>query len=284
MSGSVREMTRGSAQVDDGDVEAFRRDGVVCLRNVFESDWLDLVARGIRRNLEDPALAYKDVSAKGSTGRYLTGCWNWSLIPEFREFALHSPAGAIAGALMGSDLCVFVEDNWFVKEPGAVGRTPWHQDEPYYHTRGDFCSVWLPLEPLAAAEAIEFVRGSHLWGKMFMPANFEDETPRDRPSDVGGVIYELTPDVEADRRGFDIVSWALEPGDCVVFTGRTLHGAPANASSGKVSRRLSTRWADGGTRFFDKGYSWTSFVADHGLRDGDLLRGEKFPVVWQRAG
>ncbi len=260
----------------------YRRDGAVCLRGVFDQRWLDVVAEGIERNLRDPGLPYKDISAPGATGRYLTGAWNWFRIPQFRDFAYHSPAGAIAGLLMEAECAVFLEDNWFIKESGAIGRTPWHQDEPYYHVRGSFCSVWMPLDPLDAASTIEFVAGSHRWNKLFMPSNFEDESPRDEPRVVDGVTYEIAPNIEAHRADHNILSWSMEPGDCIVFSARTLHGAPANMDTGKTSRRLSTRWADGSAQFIDKKYSWTSFVPDHDLVDGQLLRGPKFPVVWHR--
>lgn len=278
-------MTRdasGAPAISDHLLENYRRDGAVCLRGAFDQRWLDIVAAGIERNLHDPTLSYKNISAPGATGRYLTGAWNWFKIPEFRDFAHHSPAGAIAGRLMEAECAVFLEDNWFIKEPGALGRTPWHQDEPYYHVRGNFCSIWIPLDPLDASNSIEFVAGSHRWNKLFMPSNFEDESPRDEPRVVDGVTYEITPNIEADRANHAILSWSLEPGDCVVFSARTLHGAPANIESGKTSRRLSTRWADGAAQFIDKKYRWTSFVPDHGLMDGDLLRGPKFPVAWQR--
>jgi ectoine hydroxylase-related dioxygenase (phytanoyl-CoA dioxygenase family) len=272
----------GMTSLTHEDVEAYQRDGVICLREVFDTRWLDIVAKGIRRNLEDPALRYKNVSASGSTGRYLTGMWNWQRIPEFEDFALNSPAGAIAGQLMQADAAVFLEDNWFIKEPGATGRTPWHQDEPYYHVIGQFCSVWLPLDPLDEQNSIEFVRGSHRWNKLFMPPNFEDEKPRDEPREVGGTLYVLAPDIEAERGKYDICSWSLAPGDCVVFSARTLHATPGSPAGRPVSRRLSTRWADEKAVFFDKVYSWTSFVADHGLHTGDLLRGAKFPIAWRR--
>ena len=34
-------------------VEAFRRDGVVCLRGVF-AEWVDMLRLGIEKNLDEP--------------------------------------------------------------------------------------------------------------------------------------------------------------------------------------------------------------------------------------
>ena len=41
--------------------------------------------------------------------------------------------------------------------------------------------------------------------------------------------------------------WACEPGDIVVFHGKTLHGARGNASAVHQRRVLSTRWVGEGT-------------------------------------
>ena len=42
------------------------------------------------------------------------------------------------------------------------------------------CVLWLPLEASAADEGIAFVRGSHLWDKLFMRVFFKDPE-EDRP-------------------------------------------------------------------------------------------------------
>ena len=39
-----------------------------------------------------------------------------------------------------------------------------------------------------------------------------------------------------------IISWPCEPGDCVVFHGKTLHGSDGNESENVWRRVLSTRW------------------------------------------
>jgi len=35
--------------------EDFERDGVVCLRGVFDPPWIEVLARGVERNLADPS-------------------------------------------------------------------------------------------------------------------------------------------------------------------------------------------------------------------------------------
>ena len=87
--------------------------------------------------------------------------------------------------------------------------THWHQDQPYMAVDGwQFCSNWIPLDPITKEITIEFVRGSHKWGRMFAP--FDSLTNGSRhPSKV----FERCPDIEAARSDYDIISWELEPGD-----------------------------------------------------------------------
>ncbi len=49
------------------------------------------------------------------------------------------------------------------------------------------------------------------------------------------------PDIEADRGAWDIVSWAVEPGDLIVFHPRLLHGG-APTRPGKRRRTLTLRF------------------------------------------
>ena len=44
--------------------------------------------------------------------------------------------------------------------------TPWHQDQPYYCVDGaDTVSLWIPLDVVPRERTLEFVGGSHSWGK-----------------------------------------------------------------------------------------------------------------------
>ena len=94
----------------------------------------------------------------------------WRHVPVFREFALEGPLAAIAAALSGASTITFFYDQVFVKEPGTEGLTQWHQDQPYMAVDGQqLCSNWIPLDPITPETTLEFVRGSHLWGRWFAP-------------------------------------------------------------------------------------------------------------------
>jgi ectoine hydroxylase-related dioxygenase (phytanoyl-CoA dioxygenase family) len=108
-----------------------------------------------------------------------------------------------------------------VKEPGTEQRTPWHQDQPYYNIDGkQNVSFWIPVDPVPREWTLEFVAGSHLGG-WFMPRTFLDQRAKWFPE---GSMEEV-PDIEADRNKYNILGWALEPGDAVAFHMLSLHAA-----------------------------------------------------------
>lgn len=267
------------ARITEEDVEAFQRDGVICLREVFGQHWLNRVAAGIDRNIAEPSPCAKFYTSQGNPGFFFGDYCNWMRIPEYGKFVLHSPAAAIAGRLMRSREVRIFHDHVLVKEPGTVEQTPWHHDQPYYCVDGQqVCSVWFPVDPVPREVGLEFVAGSHCWGQYFMPRRFIDH----RNYDYAPGAYPSVPDIDADREKYGIVSWDLEPGDCVVFHALTLHGAPGNPTHRR--RALSTRWL-GDDAVYAKRPGTTSppFPEVEGkLRPGDPMDHELFPVVWRR--
>jgi ectoine hydroxylase-related dioxygenase (phytanoyl-CoA dioxygenase family) len=263
----------------DADVAAYREDGAVCLRGMFDRGWLDLLAAGVERNLAEPGPHARHYTPPGRPGRFFGDYVNWRRIPEYRRFALESPAAALVARLMGASRVNLFHEHVLVKEPGTEERTPWHHDQPYWAVDGDqVCSLWLPLDPVPRETAVEFVAGSHRWGKWYTPVRFADH--KTHPSPVG----EPVPDVEAERARLRILGWALEPGDAVVFHGLTLHGAPGNASATTRRRAVSTRWTGDDARFVRRPGFLSPPFDDVTLRDGDPMDSPWFPVAWPRPG
>jgi ectoine hydroxylase-related dioxygenase (phytanoyl-CoA dioxygenase family) len=263
--------------VEAEQIERFREDGAVVLRQVFSRDWLELVERGLRRNMEAPSDrgAFADGAARG----FFQDSDNWRRIAEFRDFAYASPAKDIVAALMGATKINFIHDHVLVKLAGAGKRTVWHQDQPYSPIDGgDFCTLWLPIDPVTRGNTLEFVAGSHRTGAWYRPLRFatgelrEGDDPR----------WTAAPDIERDPSRFRILGWAMEPGDAVVFSALTLHGAPGNR--GAVDRRvLSTRWTGNDARFQRRpGEMSPPPPAIGAPEDGAPLDCEAFPVVWRK--
>ena len=269
------------ATITEDGVETYQRDGAVCLRGVFDPVWVDRVAAGVEKNLAEPSPSAKFYTPKGNPGFFFGDYCNWARIPEFRDFVLHSPAAALAGRLMRSRKVNFFHDHLLVKEPGTSERTPWHHDQPYYCVDGEqVCSIWMPLDPVPRDSCIEYVAGSHRWGRWFMPRRFIDH--QDYDYEPGS--YETVPDIDAERERYTILSWDLEPGDCIVFHALTLHGAPGNTSRERRRRALSTRWMGDDAVFAKRPGVTSPPFPGLDLRPGDPMDCDTFPVVWRQAG
>jgi ectoine hydroxylase-related dioxygenase (phytanoyl-CoA dioxygenase family) len=279
--------------VTDAEVEAFRADGVVCLRGVLPLDWLDRMAGPVEEAVAGDAAADlsamgRDLAAAGATrtvdpavrgtaGRFVAGTDHWCADPRFLEFAVRSPLGALVAALLDVDDVWLYEDSVLVKEPGTEERTAFHQDMAYFHLAGDaVCTTWVPLDPVTAETgAVRYVVGSHLDRTRYRPNLFV--TTMAIPGTAGAEVpdYERV-EVRGDAR---IVSFDTEPGDVVVHHARTIHGAHANASAIRRRRAISVRYAGTGTVFAEVPGAPTK-PHHAGLADGAALDDERFPRAW----
>lgn len=211
--------TLDTGTVDTRLVEEYRAHGIVVVRGLLTPDEVALVERGIERNLAEPGPMFKVASRNDDPGRFVEDFCNWQRIDEFCRIAFESRAADVAGALMGSRSVRLYHDHMLVKEPGTQQETPWHQDQPYYDVDGFAnCSVWMPVDPVAAESTLEFVAGSHLRGWL-MPRSFMDSQAKWFPE---GSLAEI-PDIESDRAAYDIRGWAMQPGDALFFHMLTLH-------------------------------------------------------------
>ena len=262
--------------------EAFRREGVVPIKQAISSDWIAVLQAGVDRNRREPGPYTRGYTPEGEPGGFWGDYCNWQRIPEYREFVEKGPTAEIAARLMGSKTARFFHEHVLVKEPGTREKTPWHHDQPYYCVDGkQSVSFWIPLDPVAKETSPEFVAGSHAWGRWFVPTKFSGvKYPRDE------AWMEETPDIEAERDQYDIRGWDLEPGDMIAFHFLTLHAAPANASLSRRRRAFAARWVGDDAVFGARsGEVSPPFPEIAGKLDsGDPLPERLFPTVWPAAG
>lgn len=290
------------AGLTDAEIRAYRADGAVCLRGVFDPGWMGVVRAGFERNLAHPGRRATIYPAGGEafvgredmrnfvTGPFVPGaaaeprfyndCTTWQDNPEYKRFVYESPAAAIAKALMGSaKINIFFEDI-IIKEAGTDAPSPWHQDVPFWPVRGrDICGLWMPLDPITAENTVAFIRGSHGWGKTYLPMGMADPEAH-YGIDLSG--YTATPDFDAEIDRHEILSWTLGPGDCLAFDGHVVHGAPSNHGRG-LRRVFATRWAgDDCTYAGDKHDQLGPPFPQCGLAPGAPMDSTTFPVIQPR--
>lgn len=263
--------------IDSQTIDSYQQDGVVLLKGVFRP-WIESLAAGVAELMANPS-EYghaRTVVPKDGSAPFFQDYCNWSRIPDFERFVLHSPAAEIAAALMQSKTATFFHEHTLVKPPGGSTVTPWHHDQPYYCVEGQQnVSFWIPLDPVAEAISLRCIRGSHRWGDEFSLTRFN-----------GSKLYAHSrfkelPDIDAHQDDYDIVSWALEPGDAVAFHYRTLHGARGNATA-RARRVFSARWVGDDATFADRGGVTSPPFPELTLKDGEALVSPLFPRVWPR--
>ncbi len=248
------------------EVDQFQHEGVVRLRGIFDYSWIERLRAATEEALAKPGPFAEEY---GDDARFFGDLDVARRIPAFREFVMRSGAAAVAGTVMQSRRCNFFYDQLLVKEPGVEEATPWHQDQPYWAVRGrQVASIWLPLDDVAESASLRFVRGSHQWSA-HNPHHFIDDSPYE-----GTGLPEL-PDIDADP-DYEILSWAVSPGDCLVFQAI---GAPGNRSTGR-RRAWATRWTGDDVRY-DPRPGTAIPTRDPGISPGDEMTCDDFPLVWE---
>lgn len=213
-------------------IQAFQRDGAVCLRQLLSPAAIATLREGIDYNLRHLSTRAKVASRPEDPGLFVEDFCTWQDNSYYQEIIFHHGLGAVAALLMASQQVRLYHDHLLVKEAHTQQSTPWHQDQPYYNVAGrQNVSFWIPVDPINRVTTLEFVAGSHL-GPWLMPRSFMTQEAKWFPP---GSLAEL-PDIEAKRQQFPIIGWATEPGDVVCFHMLTLHAAPGVA--GSVRRRV----------------------------------------------
>jgi ectoine hydroxylase-related dioxygenase (phytanoyl-CoA dioxygenase family) len=262
------------------DVAAYERDGVVCLRQMFDGEWIEHIAGAIAEARARPGDNAQDHTVAGEAGGFFSDLQVYLRVPAFARLHREGPAGAIAGRLMGATRVNLLHDAMWVKEPGTSRSTPWHHDQPFYCVEGDRTMVlWLSVDPVPRDVCLEFIAGSHRWGRNFRPERINGGWYDGYCEDDG---FEAPPDMGPESRGsHQILGWDLRPGDCIAFHGMTLHGAPGNASA-TPRRAMSVVMAGDGTTYVERAGETQPSYDGCGLAPGDAIDNDYFWRMWTR--
>jgi ectoine hydroxylase-related dioxygenase (phytanoyl-CoA dioxygenase family) len=250
------------------EVDDFHRDGVVVLRGYYSPEWVARLEAALDEARQRPA-----PTAPGISEGFRSDFFLWHYDDAVRDFVLYGPSACAAQQVFGSKKVTFFYDQIFIKEALTPDPTPWHHDATFWPIEGEqIASVWTSVDSVdAETSALEFIAGSHRWNKLWKPIAPGGYV-------VSGEKLERLPDIDAHRDEYDILSWAVEPGDALLFHARTVHGSRGNKSINTARRAITTRWC-GDDVVFRPLSKQMPIPWQHGLQPGDPLGGSVFPQV-----
>lgn len=259
--------------ISDDDRATYARDGVVCLRQVLNREWIDLLLPAARRLVVDK----EDFGLLPTyPGRYMS-----RKISEFRKLVFESPMAEAFARTVGSKTARFFFDEIFAKAPRSSDKTIWHNDRMGWPVVGSMVpSLWLPLTPVTKANSLECIAESQhddakYW--LFSPNARKMIKPPDRVPHPDGEALRKDP----TKR---FLTWDMAPGDMLVVHPWTLHYSAGNPSDDwriAVSVRLfgdDIRWAPRPDCVNLAGVSWDE------LLEGEPPEGPLFPLLWSEDG
>ena len=230
-----------TVHLHEKEIETFRRDGLLLLRNRVDPERCDLIRElalvHLHYRVPPIETEYEYIGEEREeyrqTIRRLRQVYDRDIV--FREWMSDPMLRPALCELLGPDpVLVLAHHNSIMsKMPHTSTQTRWHQDLRYWHYRDDrLLSVWLALgEEHAENGVLEFIPGSH---RMDLDRNRFDEKLYFRED-----IPENRPLIEQK------ISYELHKGDVVLFHCKVLHRANPNRSEQpKISFVYTVRAAD----------------------------------------
>ena len=209
-------------------VEAYQRDGAVCLRQVLTPAEVALLREGIDRNLAAPSPRAIVASQPDDPGYFVEDFCNWQDNDAYRRVIFESALARAAAALMRS------------ADRAAVSRS--HADQGTRNAPAHAVAPgpavlqrrWPPERQhvdsgRSGAAPLHARTGRRLASRPVADAAYVHGSPGEVVS--GRPLAEL-PDIDHRRDEYTILGWELEPGDLVCFHMLSLHAAAVWITTG----------------------------------------------------
>lgn len=232
------------------ELNTYRRDGVVCLRQIMVAPSVDVIRNAIDYQRAHPGSYSSFIQTPNSYVfvEQMASLFN----DQLRRLVLESGVADIPKKLLGLESIRWVYDQTFYKESESreIIETPWHQDTPGGNMRGmNVVRLWIPVDTTPRQTALEFVRGSHLWNVEYRSIDLEKY--KNEKTDGASYYFDRAaetspevPDIESMRDSFDIIGFDVEPGDVIAFNYNMLHRGGGGKSPTTKRRAYGIVYSD----------------------------------------
>ena len=253
------------------EIHFYQKQGALIIKNVFKP-WINILREGFEKVLKEPGPHARE-NVKNEEGRFFEDYCNWQRIFEFKKFAEESPAAQIVGEATRSKSIQLFHEHIFVKDPGTNKETPWHQDMPYYCVNGnDTGSFWIPLDPITKENSLQILLGSHKLPKLVRPTKWSNNKPWYKNDEN----FMDMPSINTDE---NILKSEMNLGDAILFNFKVLHSSSGNETN-RSRRAFSMRFIGDDVKYLGRGGETSPPFKGIGLKDGEVMRKDWFPIVW----
>jgi len=256
----------------ESQIQQFREDGFIKLKNVFSKETFDKYSPTISRLVqEENRMADLPMEERTTYQKAFIQIGNlWQKDETAKEFTFSKRLARIAAELMGTRGTRMYHDQALFKEENG-GFTPWHADEYYWPLATEkCCTVWIPLQETSLEMGpIAFAEGSHqfTYGRNFKISDESEEK-------IQKVLLEE--DYRYVQEPFDL-------GEVSFHYGWTFHRAEGN-ETGRAREVMTVIYMDVDMRL--KEPENENQVRDRagccpGVEEGEIIDSSENPVLYE---
>ena len=135
----------------------------------------------------------------------------------------------------------------------------------------------MSLDHVEKQSCVQFIAGSHRWKQLYKPKKFKSTDDYD--SFKNCETYASLDEINLSE--FQHLSWKIEPGDAILFHGKTIHGASGNYSTTHRRRAFATRWFGDDITFTENRPEISPTITGN-LKEGDKMDCVSFPTFQKK--
>ncbi|MEO9886630.1 MAG: phytanoyl-CoA dioxygenase family protein [Balneola sp.] len=260
----------------DSDINFYKKNGFIKLKNVLDKETLDYFNDEITKVVtEQNPLLKKPIEERNTFEQAFIQIGNlWKTNDIIKKLVLSKRIGKIAADLMQVTGVRLYHDQALYKEPSKTIKniTPWHADQYYWPLETDnTITAWIPLQkttPDMGPLAFSMESHKHDFGRE-MEISDESEAR----------IQKSLSDAE-----LELVDEAFDVGEISFHGGWTFHRASANTSD-KVRAVMTIIYMEDGVKVCE--FTNSAHPADRdaflpGLNPGDIAATDLNPLIYKR--